>query len=276
MKKSFFFTLVLTIFLAIIISLSSCIVAVVDYSESGTVFPKKEFHKSVSFKPGGTISLDNSNGDIEISGWEQNEVELFANEVKSIPYQRKVRIYGVSYSEPKIDFEKLDEDFIKIKTRSSGRDRENSVFNCLLNVPHSINLEDIRNRRGNISISDLYGKAVLGLKEGDLRVENFSGSLEASVGIGSVQAELLDLRNEDEIKIMTTQGDITLYLQPEVNAQVEASASSGEISSEFDLKQALPSKKITAQIGQGGASLSISTLNGNIKIEKIKETGRGQ
>jgi len=259
--------------IAVLFSFStSCIIYVQDQPGLRRLSPKREFQRSLPLEPGGKISLENINGDIEIRGWEENRVELFVEEIRRIPYSRTIRFYGMGYSEPKIDFEKLDEDSIAIRIHSSGRDEEASLFNCRLNVPHSVNLEDIRNRKGNIFISDLYGRAAMDLEEGDLRVENFSGSLRASLITGSAQVELLDLRNEDEVRISTNEGDITLYLQPEVKANLEASASSGDISSDFDLNQPLPAQKISAQIGEEGASISLSSLKGNISLKKMKVT----
>lgn len=271
MKKNSFLVLALAIFFSF---LTCCIIYVPDYTGTRTFSPRKQFQRSLPFEPGGKVSLDNINGDIEIRGWEENRVELSVEEIKRIPYSRKVRFYGIGYSQPKVDFEKVDEDFIKIKTGSNGEDQETSFFNCLLNVPNSIILEDIRNNKGNISISDLYGKVVVDLEEGDLKIENFSGSLRASLVTGSVQAELLDMRNEDEVWISTKEGDITLYLQPEMNAKLEASASSGEISSEFDLNEPLPAKKISVQLGEEGTSISLSSSKGNISLRKVKKTGK--
>src|SRR5713101_7553225 len=37
---------------------------------------EKDFHYSYPLKPGGRISLENFNGPVEITGWDQNKVEI--------------------------------------------------------------------------------------------------------------------------------------------------------------------------------------------------------
>jgi len=267
MKKLLFSAFLLTVFISFF---ASCIIAVADYSGSGNFWPRHEFHKNLTLAQGGTVSLENTNGDIEIHGWNNDDVEIYAEEVKSRPEYSTIRFYRPGASEPKIRLDKF-EDFIKIKSPGAGGSDETSVFNYTLNVPHAVNLKDILNNRGNILISDIYGKVEIDLVEGDLNIENFSGSLTASIETGTIQAEVLDLRTEDEVRMTTRQGDITLYLQPEANASLEASARNGEVSSDFDLKQPLPAQKISAQLGVKGALISLSTLDGNIKIKKVQK-----
>lgn len=265
MKKLFLFGLSLLIVLSF---LSSCIVAVVDYSERLANRPIEEFHKVFSFNSGGTLSLENINGDIEILGWNRNEVEVSAEKMIHA-YGRRIQWQPIGSSSTSIDFDKF-EDFIRIKTRPGGWDKEGAAVNYYLNVPQSIKLKDIVGRRGNISISDFYGEAVIDLVSGEIKVENFSGSLTASVVNGSVKASLYDLRADDEIRITAKEGDIVVYLQPGVDARIEMSTPNGDIFSEFDLKETLPAKKISAQIGgKDGALLSLSSLNGDIRIKKL-------
>ena len=162
------------------------------------------------------------------------------------------------------------EDFIKIKTRLPSDEQERPSVDCYLSVPRSIFLKEVVGRTGSVLIADLYGEAYVELEEGEVRVENFSGSMTVSVIRGSVILELYDLRSEDEIRITTATGNITVYLQPEVEAQVDARAPSGSIASEFDLGVTLPAKEITSQIkGEEGAYVSLNASDGNIHIRKI-------
>jgi len=265
MKKYFLITPGLIL---VFVFISSCIIAVVDYSETGVARLSREFHKVVSFVSGGTLSLENVNGDVEIAGWDRDEVEISAERMIPLPYGRRIQWQPIRRSMPRVDFDKF-EDFIKIKARSSGGDKEAAAVNFYLNAPHSIKLKDIVGREGNISLADLYGEAVIDLQNGKIKVENFSGSLIASLVKGIVEASLYDLRGEDEIRITVREGDITIHLQAEVKARVEASASNGNIYSDFDLKETLPAKKISGQIGEGGAFISLSSLNGDIQIKKL-------
>lgn len=256
------------IFLIAIVSfLNSCVVAVVDYSVSGRFPLQRTFQRSISMKPGGTISLENRSGNIEIRGWNREKLEIFAEEAGSFPVERKVRVYGLGFGEPKISFKSYD-DFVEIRTQFP-RDDEAPPTHFSLKVPHHVNFKEVVNGRGDISISDIYGQVVLDLEEGEISVENFSGSLEISLDRGNIRVELLDLREEDEIEIFLKEGDILLELEQDVRAQVEAEAPEGNISSDFDWIQPLPAKKVSAQVGEKGARIFLAALHGDINIKKI-------
>jgi hypothetical protein len=269
MKKSAFG---FVIFCGILVA-SACVIPVY-FPEPGD-FPVRtgEFHRVVALAAEGTVSLENAAGDIDIRGWEKNEVEILAEEAWGWTFARRFWFLGSRRSGPKVDIDKID-NFLKIKTHALNRDIEEEApaIHYTLNVPHSINLKDIRAKSGRIRIADLYGKVRVDLEEGDIKVENFSGSLDISLVRGSAEVELLDMRKEDDIKITVKRGDITLFLQPDVMAKIEASAANGTVSGDFDLGQPLPAKKVTAQIGKPeGTALSLTALSGNIRLKKIKE-----
>ncbi len=266
--KRFF---ILALFLAfILIFIDSCIIAVVDYPGGTAGRSSGEFHKVVAFESGGTLSLENINGDIELLGWDKNEAEITAERMSPFAYRRRFYWQPTGRLLPEIDFDKF-ENFIKIKTKPSSLDKELTSVNFYINTPHSIHLKDIIAKEGNVSLADLYGQAVIDLQQGEVKVDNFSGSLTASVVKGSVKASLYDLRNEDEIRITVRQGEIIINLQPEVKARIEASAPEGYVWSDFDLKEPLPAKKVSAQMGEEGAFISLSSLKGDVRINKLQK-----
>lgn len=265
MKK---FLLNVLCLLVVLFFLNSCIITVIDSSGASAGRWSEEFHKVIPLDSEGTLSLENIYGDIEIHGWDKEEVEIYAEKKILLPSGKKVRWYSTGYPVPKIDVDEF-EDYIKIKTKPPRRDMEETVVNYYLSVPHSIDLKDIVTREGEVVIADFYGEAVIDLRKGDIEVENFSGSLNASVVTGSVKAILYDLRSSDEIRITTKEGDISIYLQSDINAQIDASTPNGYISSEFEFKEPLPATKISEQIGKGGTVISLSSLNGDIRIKKF-------
>lgn len=249
---------------------SACIVAVVDYSETDRVPNVEEFNQTAYFSPGGSLTLRNFDGNIEIIGWDNDEVEVYAE--KMIPRPMKPRLHVMSYGRvvPKIDFDKSD-DQITIRTRAPDREGKNSVVDYYLNVPHSIILEDIVARAGDVTIADLYGKINIKLQRGDIQIENFSGSMVSSVVEGSIVASLYDLRSEDEIKMMSREGDITVSLQAATNARIEGSFPNGQVFSEFEMEMPEGAKRFTVSLGdEGGAALYLETLNGDLHIKKIQ------
>ena len=263
MKRACFLFLVLTVALSI-----SCIMTVEDsqYPE-GSWFPRSEFLKTVALKPGAMLSLENTNGNIKIQGWDQEKVEITAAEKRSYPLSPRISFYRSQALEPKIDVQSSD-DGVTIKTISAGsKEDEFRLVHYDLRVPRSVKLDGIHNGQGSIQISDIFGSLVIGQKEGDVTVKNFSGFVDIVLGSGSVEAELLDVRPEDEVRIKTGQGDIVLYLEPGIEAQVDADAPDGGISSQIDLKVPLPAKTVSVRLGEGKAAIMLSTQHGAIKIK---------
>lgn len=254
---------------------SACYMAYVDY-QVPTGYPSSlKFQRSTTFKSGGTLSLRTFDGDIEILGWESELLDLEADRMPSLPEQSGVVISTWDWEKytPKVDFEKKD-GMVKINTRSTDKEGKNTVVNYYISVPQAVNLQDIIARDGDIVIGDLYGDVHVTLRKGHLNVDNFSGSLSAAVEEGSIQSTLFDLRQEDEIKLRCQKGDITISLEADVNAKIEASSPKGEIYIEFDVNKSESENRISAQLGKEGALIVLSTSDGDIRVRKIIERKR--
>jgi hypothetical protein len=232
--------------------------------------PLDEFHKNVPLSPGGTLSLENVNGNVEIHGWEMDELEVFAEKTLQLPDQSKFYVFPRKDFAPGIVFDKF-ENFVKIRTKDVSEHKEIAFVDYYIDVPRSINLKGIILRRGTVYISEVHGDAFLDVEEGDITVESFSGSLTASTVRGSVSAVLLDLRDQDEIVITSESGDITVSLEGDAGAHLVAEFPEGEIISEFDIDVPSEEKKIDVQWGAGGPHISLMALKGNIKIKKINQ-----
>jgi len=255
---------------AIVVLMSAACLIPYFMPDSGSYPPRHEFRRVVAMEPGGTISLENASGDIEIRGWDKDEVEISAEEDWGSMYGWQSRLYGRGSTAFGVDIE-TSGNVLKIRSRLSTREDSLRSVHYFLNVPRSVNLQDVRNKDGDIVIADLYGKIKVDLEKGNISVENFSGSLDLFLGQGSVEAELLDLRPEDDVKITVKEGPITLALQPDIDVRLDATAAQGTISSDFDLGQALPAKKVSARIGKAeAASMSLTALDGYIRLNKAK------
>jgi len=266
MKKHFAWILALA---AAGLAASSCIVAVVDTSDSSLFPGGGEFRRLLPFQAGGTVLFDTSFGNIEIYGWDRNEAEVVAREGGNL----RPGIYWLGFpgwggAQSRVQVDSID-GLLKIRTRNQEGGERGLDF--LVNLPVSVNINPLRCREGNVLLSGVYGRAVLDVRKGDVRVENFSGSLDASLGRGNADIELLDLRKGDEVRITSTGGDIILYLEKNAGARLEASAPLGRVESDFDIGQKLPDQKVKGQLGDGKATISLATVQGRISIKQVKE-----
>ncbi|MDH5466253.1 MAG: DUF4097 domain-containing protein [Candidatus Aminicenantes bacterium] len=257
------------LFMAAFPFISSCIVSLGDFPGYQVGRSLAEYHKSVSLRPGGTLSLESGNGNVEIIGWERDELEMYVerNVTRSPSWLTRWQPWWRVV--PKIDFDKF-EDFIKIRVQPARRGENLPAYDFYLNVPHHIHLKNIVSRTGDIVVADLYGEIVIELTEGNVKVENFSGSLLVSLGEGSVEADLVDLRSEDEVRISTENGDIVLCLESTVRASVEANAPSGKVVNAFFPEKIPSSEKVAFELGEGGTYISLYSASGDIHIKEFK------
>ncbi|MCX7974546.1 MAG: hypothetical protein N3B16_08600 [Candidatus Aminicenantes bacterium] len=246
----------------------SCAVVFVPYAPSGSGWPSQVFfdHRN-KFPFGGTIdlSIGELETEIEISGHKKEEVWVVASQ--SLPFYRPPMVLSSRRSLfPQIKVnQKVD--ILEIRVE----ERKPTIFPIKvdLSVPQNVKLESINLKTGKIFIHDLFGLIRVNLEKGDLKINNFSGSIEASVMKGQIEVEILDLKNEDEVRLMTEEGKITLFLEPEASAKIEAHALHGQISCEFPLQKPIENPLIVS-LNEGKAILFLRTLNGDIEIKKIK------
>jgi len=262
LRKSFRLIMIL----AWLLSGPACVINLMDqpYERSAS---GNAFHRILAMEPGGTIQLENEEGDIEVRGWERDEVEITAEAEFLPPFRPGFSVSSWGPPRPRIQVTS-SEDFVKIKSPSLEENRVVGAIHYILNVPKSVALKDIRNENGDITITDVFGEIAVDLGEGDLIIENFSGSVEVSVDLGTVEADLLDLREEDEIRIVSRRGDITIFLQPDADVRLEASAPEGSVDSEFELGQELPAKKVSGAIRAGKTPILLTALSGDIAVKK--------
>jgi hypothetical protein len=248
--------------------LNSCFYIKVDYPPERERIPTDEFRKNVPLSPGGTLSLASVNGNVEIHGWEREELDVYAKKMIRLPDRTKLYVFPGKNIFPGIVFDKF-ENFVKIRTKNVSGNRESGFVDYFINVPHSVNLKDITVRKGDIHITEVYGDAYVDLMDGNITLENFSGSLTASTTRGSVFVSLFDLREQDEIVITSNEGSITLALQEGASAHLVAAFPEGEISSEFEIDFPSGDKKIDTQLGEKGPRISLTALRGDIRIERV-------
>jgi hypothetical protein len=229
-----------------------------------------EYRKTVDLKAGDTVAVEHTLGNIVITGWDRDSVEIVAKVRKADAGDKhQVHLYSGEEIEPAIDVRQAD-GILRIRTKSLGGPWTTTAMDYAIRVPASVSLRAIRLETGNVSISDVYGRIETFISSGGLTVRNYSGFLKANLSSGPADVELLDVHGEDAVEITSLQGDIVLRLQAGAGVHLMAEAPKGEISSEFDLGVKLPVPSLTAKLGDGAAPVSLKALRGNIRIVRTQ------
>lgn len=250
---------------------SAACIMVMDPETDSSWQPRGEFRKTFDLQPGGAVSLENAAGNVEITGWEKDAVEVVAQGTAGeVAKKRKVRAYGFWELKPDVEVKRSDGGLV-IRTRPFDGPEEPAAVDYVLRVPNSVLLRGVRIGDGNLTVADVFGRLEASIEKGDLHVVNFSGSIDASVGAGAIDVEALDLRSDDAISLSSEEGDIVLRLEPGASADLDAEAPRAEVRSDLDPGVKTPAPRVKGRMGEGGADIRLSAANGRIEILAVKD-----
>ncbi len=262
---------ILTVALALILSVS--LLAMGDYRE--------EFSKTLPLKAGDSFALDNVNGDVTVSTWKENKVEIKAVKVA------------------KDDAKDLKEVEIKVEESAGAvtvhtiwpKDRHNFRVSVTydVKVPEGVSLKTVETVNGDVKATGSFGAAALESTNGTITAEGFKGSLTAETTNGQIRLsrvegkveaettnggiEISGIAFKDGLRAETTNGSIRLVFDsPEkINARLRAETTNGHVTVDFPItieNMSKSNRSIEAQLGQGGPEISLSTTNGSITLTK--------
>jgi hypothetical protein len=127
-----------------------------------------------------------------------------------------------------------------------------------------------RTSGGDLVLRDLSGDLNVKTSGGDITLENARGRVEARTSGGDVTAALAR-GNAKGGEIETSGGDIKVRVDPAVSLTLDASASSGEVTSNLPLKVTgeISPSRLHATLGSGGETLRIHTNGGSVRISAL-------
>ncbi len=137
-------------------------------------------------------------------------------------------------------------------------------------LPANVRFEG-RTVNGDVEALNLEGPADVETVNGSARVETASGEASAATVNGSVTALVRGTDGRGALRFRTVNGGITVSLPNGLNADLEAETVNGSISTDFPVQVTgrLTRHRINGQIGQGGRSLRLETVNGSIRLRRI-------
>ena len=227
--------------------------------------------RTIDVRPGATLSVDNVNGRISVTSWDQPKVRIVAR--KQAKGDRSDA--AAALRELRIDIESVNGG-VTIRTNeprtrnASGflewilGDRVSTQVSYDLTVPRSMSLE-LENTNGSIGVSDVNGNLDLETTNGRIEVAGCQGSLDASTTNGSIEAALT--RVASTIRLETTNGRIDLTVPRGFAADVSASTTNGSINSDLPVATTrFDRNSLRGKINGGGTPLRLNTTNGSITI----------
>ncbi len=217
---------------------------------------KTTVSKTFSAEPGGKLVMKGPSGDVEISSWKSNSVEI-KEELLMDVFTREEAEEILERSESSYSQEGST---IYVRAKD-GRDEINRTYN--VRVPEKFNLDiitsggdmivegvtgtiELNTRGGDIEMTKMAGQCRVRTSGGDLIFKDISGSLQAQTSGGDV--DLTDIFAETSVQ--TSGGDITLM---NCKNTVRLQTSGGDI-----------------DIRQVAGNLSAATSGGEISLTDVR------
>ena len=218
---------------------------------------------------GGTLNVENINGDITITAGSGNAVHVIATKKAGTQEYLDGMEIHVSANDDRIS---IRTEHPKSKSRWFGMGESSGSVSYEIIAPADANLDSIETVNGEIEIAGIGGDVSADTTNGDINISDLRGNLEADTVNGSVMASFESFGGRQRVSAETVNGRIQLRLPENASASVNASTVNGGIDADdfgLQVDKGFLGRDCDGEIGDGDGRIKLSTVNGAIKIRKI-------
>jgi hypothetical protein len=221
------------------------------------------------------VWIHNSNGSVHVMPAKGDSLEVTAVksshrsdvagvQVVAVPYDGGVAICAVTAGsdapcEPGVDFK-------------TGALHKDVAVDFTVHVPRGVAV-GATSVNGGVHVIGVSAPIRAVTVNGDVDAETAAGPVEAVSVNGSVRAHLHGFADTGAVKLVTVNGSVTAELPGHLDADVEATAVTGSIQSDYPLTATgrLIGHKLRGTLGSGGRAVSLHTVNGSITLKKLPQ-----
>ena len=206
---------------------------------------REDFHMNYKLEPGQRVSVENSNGSIEISGWEKNEVDISGERyAPTEEYLRQLKV-DVQASAAAVRIR-------TVKPQKMGWQGSNGGVKYLIRVPKQTLLDRIESTNGSLRVDDVQGNAQLRSTNGSVKLYRSQGRYDVLTTNGSIEMSV----HVGDVKARTTNGGIRV---DDLQGTLTAETSNGGIHARLT--------------GAAAQASTLETTNGAIEVTLEKPAG---
>jgi hypothetical protein len=260
-----------------ILLLSTCLFGVTLLGSGCASQDGKEYRKTFSVVPGTVMKIYNKNGNIDVSSWERDDIEVEAI--------KQSNLFTSLLPEPSIDI--LTGNELIARTLYSSALSEAIPVQYRITVPKGVLVTRVETSNGKISVAGVSGDVDANTSTGEIQIHKVNGFVKAVTSNGNIDITgvggLYEARNDrgdisvevpairDNLAIRSSNGNITVSLASNIAAQLEASTSNGNITySDLPLTvNELSKTKLTGKLGEGSNRINLETSRGSITMKKL-------
>lgn len=236
---------------------------------------QEEFHQTYQLVPQGRIQLENINGSVRVTGWDRNEVKVDA--VKWA-YTRERLDEAQIIVEPGADniriSTKYPEGNQNFRGDPQGRLNNPATVDYTLFVPRGARIDGIEIINGGLSLEGLTNDVRASSINGNVTARGLVGEAKLSTVNGNLEATFNQLDALKSIALTSVNGNVTITIPSDANANLRASNVHGGIANDFGLpvrKGEYVGYDLAGQLGQGATRIKLANVNGQITIRRASD-----
>lgn len=251
---------------------SAALIAALILSTTATYAETLEdtIEKTLPFAAGSLLQLSNTNGDVEITTWDREEIQIEA--------RKKVKASGADRARQA--FEDLEVNIhesangVTIETEypnsKGGWGNVSSSVQYDIRIPQRADLE-IDTVNGKVRVEGAQGRIDLESTNGGVTVQDAGGSVSARTTNGGIDVELHQVEASEDMTFRTTNGGVTLTLPADIQAHLSARTTNGSVHTDFPItvQGTFRKNRLDGDLNGGGASIELKTTNGSIRIREF-------
>src|ERR1043165_4185367 len=221
---------------------------------AGAATLDRTLDRTFDVRPGARVTLDNVNGRVAVSSWNQPRVRVVA--LQHVESRDSALATQTMNSLVNIN---ADANGLHIRTNNPKNNDGFFAWLAGMSVQARVNYEITVPRSMNLDLETVNGTVT---------ANNVSGVLRLGTPNGSIAAELLTAPPGRPVSLSTTNGRISVSVPRTIAAHIDADTTNGSITSDLPvLTQSATKHSLRGTLNGGGtAALRLHTTNGSIVI----------
>jgi hypothetical protein len=215
--------------------------------------------------PGGSVAVENIQGEVSVEGWDRAEVEITAAKIGSGQSDNLDDVRVVT---------EIGDRSLKFRTVYPPHLEGPVRVNYRLRVPRQVRLSSLRTLEGNIAVHDVEGFVDARTLSGNIEQMDVTGRVVARALTGSILVSLRALPvGTAPLLLDTVNGNVVLLLPPRANADLELTTVAGTVEGNyaFQISSSPGDSTRRTRVGLGGVTVSLRTVRGSIRVAERDE-----
>ena len=225
---------------------------------------RSEWKKSYTLAKGGTLEIRNTNGLIEVSPGDGDQISVTAERIAKAATEEAAKDAA-----EKIEIRETvsaDNIVLDAKVAITGMFNGSRQVKFHVRAPRGTTLR-LSNTNGAIEITDMSGEMRLDTTNGAVKATGISGVTHASTTNGAVSLDFASIP-AGGVSAETTNGGVIVTIPRDAKARISARVSNGGIEAD-GLSLAITEqsrRRLDATLNGGGPELRLETTNGGVRI----------